>query len=597
MGGKYDDLSAEQLRALLVRRDAERKLGLVWERSTLAESASGDFVVLDLADAHSHQAAPYGNLLIEGDNKDALRVLVSTHRHAIDCIYIDPPYNTGNRDFIYNDRFVGKDDVFRQSLWLEFMHERLLLAARTLKPDDGVIFASIDDRQLPYLRLLMDQVFPNMHVGTFAWRRRGNNNAAREYFFSQDHEHVLCYAGPNFSFSGDEKQWNGYANPDGDPRGPWASDNLTLGFTSGQRPNLYYPLYDPVGDVWYPCDPNRVWAYASQVMAGDKKVRTSFMEEFVAEGKVLFPAGQEIVVFASLAELLDAIANRRAHPFLSADMPNLEFWVGRRIGTGKPRFKRHQRDLQRTHQPLSSWIRPASGTKSDENMEERTTLETGYSEEGSKALRRLLGRASFDYPKPPSLIASLLKQATRPDAVVMDFFAGSATTAEAVLRLNAEDGGNRRFIMVSKTEATDQDPGRNVCRDVAAVRIGKVIDDLSRNQDGVFASFAYLRCRSMRFNDLDYDLDDPAIWTFAQLSHDLPLTPFDPSRAVQVAHGPEGLVAYCDSPDQDAITELAGLARNRRIDVYTWMPGKVRDAIPSADVHGLPEAMLQGFPA
>ena len=134
----------------------------MWERDEIeADTAiNSDFVALTLDPALSHGDAPWDNLIIEGDNFDALRALRASHKGAIRCIYIDPPYNTGNRDFVYNDRFVDRTHRFRHSLWLEFMYQRLLLA-KELLADDGVIFVSIDDNELFRLGMLMDRVFGN----------------------------------------------------------------------------------------------------------------------------------------------------------------------------------------------------------------------------------------------------------------------------------------------------------------------------------------------------------------------------------------------------------------------------------------------------
>ena len=156
----YDTLDRETLIRLLQRRDAERQLGLVWERDEIEadKAINSDFVALTLDPALSHGDAPWDNLIIEGDNFDALRALRASHKGAIRCIYIDPPYNTGNRDFVYNDRFVDRAHRFRHSLWLEFMYQRLLLA-KELLADDGVIFVSIDDNELFRLGMLMDRVF------------------------------------------------------------------------------------------------------------------------------------------------------------------------------------------------------------------------------------------------------------------------------------------------------------------------------------------------------------------------------------------------------------------------------------------------------
>lgn len=194
---KYDHLEKDALIRLLERRDADRQLGLVWERDEIEadRALNDDFVALELDAGLSHGDAPWNNLIIEGDNFDALRALRASHKGSkpgIRCIYIDPPYNTGNRDFVYNDRFVDKTHRFRHSLWLEFMYRRLQLA-KELLADDGVIFVSIDDNELFRLGMLMDRVFGDSgHVATCVWQKRysRDNNSA----IGDVHEYLLCYA-------------------------------------------------------------------------------------------------------------------------------------------------------------------------------------------------------------------------------------------------------------------------------------------------------------------------------------------------------------------------------------------------------------------
>ena len=191
----YEDLDRDALIRLLRRRDAERQLGLVWERDEIEADAAinSDYVALQLDTALSHGNAPWDNLIIEGDNFDALRALRMSHKGAIRCIYIDPPYNTGNRDFVYNDRFVDKTHRFRHSLWLEFMYRRLLLA-KDLLADDGVIFVSIDDNELFRLGMLMERVFgPDNFVAQFIWRKVDSPND-NKVAITPDHEYVICYA-------------------------------------------------------------------------------------------------------------------------------------------------------------------------------------------------------------------------------------------------------------------------------------------------------------------------------------------------------------------------------------------------------------------
>ncbi len=179
---RYDHLSKDELLRLLAardRRDATR-FGLVWEANEIDrdEAINSDFVALDLVPEQSVGAEPWRNLIIEGDNFDALRALRMTHAGRVKCIYIDPPYNTGNRDFVYNDRFVDVNDSWRHSTWCEFMYQRLLLAKDLLR-QDGVIFVSIDDNEIFALGMLMKRVFSEANfIANVIWQKRYGGGAA-----------------------------------------------------------------------------------------------------------------------------------------------------------------------------------------------------------------------------------------------------------------------------------------------------------------------------------------------------------------------------------------------------------------------------------
>lgn len=260
MADKYEQYSQEELIRLLRERDRKPKFGLVWERDEIDHdnSLNDDFVVLDVLPELSAGDGPWRNLIIEGDNFDALRYLRMTHAGKVRCIYIDPPYNTGNKDFIYNDRFVDKEDVYKHSKWLEYLYRRLLLA-RELLSEDGVMLVSINDENRAKLELLLDQVFPGMWLGSFVWRTKDTGNDAGG-MFSHVHEHVLVFANPAFAFQGKPISLDKYKNLDGDPDGPYALDPLTKAHSYTERPNTYYPIQDPQTGYWYPCDPDRVWA-------------------------------------------------------------------------------------------------------------------------------------------------------------------------------------------------------------------------------------------------------------------------------------------------------------------------------------------------
>ncbi len=162
---KYDDLSREQLIELLKKRDRTKKLGLVWERDEIeADNAvDANFVAATIIPELSDRPAPWRNMVIEGDNYDALRWLRMTMAGQIKCIYIDPPYNTGAKDWVYNDHYANAEDAYFHSTWLEFLYRRLTLA-RDLLAEDGVILVSINDGQRAKLELMMDEAMPGMRV-------------------------------------------------------------------------------------------------------------------------------------------------------------------------------------------------------------------------------------------------------------------------------------------------------------------------------------------------------------------------------------------------------------------------------------------------
>jgi adenine-specific DNA-methyltransferase len=240
------------------------------------------------------------------------------------------------------------------------------------------------------------------------------------------------------------------------------------------------------------------------------------MEQYIRDGKVIFPKleDERVVTWKTKKELLDAIDRgdvplrpKNKTPLITRDLPDLDFWIGRPVGFGRPWFKRHLSDLQSEVRPVSSWIRGAS---EDEFLDEFSVgLVSQRSGTGEHSVNEILGFNAFPFPKPLSLIKNLLQQATRPNDIVLDFFAGSGTTGQAVLELNAEDGGQRRFILCSSTEATAKEPDKNLCRDVCAERMRRVIagyggkPGFTPEQGG---AFAYLRLDTLPTADAVFDV-------------------------------------------------------------------------------------------
>ena len=567
---QLDTLSAPELRRLLAEHLTRQKLGLYWERDAIAhdQALNADVVLPRVVPQYGHApegCAAHRNLIIEGDNFDSLRLLRSTHAGKVRVIYIDPPYNTGNKDWVYNDKFVGANDRWRHSQWLEFLYQRLLLA-RDLLTSDGVILVSINDENRARLELLMDEVFPGRRLGSLVWRTRQGSNADQACFLSVDHEHVLVYGNSAFAFNGFDKSYEMYSNTDNDPRGDWRIGDITLGFSFKERPNLYYPLTDPATGISYPCSPESVWRYATEArLKPGQRLQAKSMEEYIRLGQIVFPTNPRVETWNSMGELLQAIdANEVPRGgkslLLRRDLPDLEWWVGKPVGFGRPQFKRYKADLRNQTQPLSSWVVPSfeEGTyEADESLVSATN------QEGARQVAQIFGDRAFNYAKPASLIKGLLSQATGPGDIVLDFFAGSGTTGQAVLELNAEDNGQRRFILCSSTEATAKEPHKNLCRDVCAERLRRVIAGYGGKDGYTLAQggeFAYLQLDKLNAADVVLDATPAHAAALLALRNTATAPNQSSEQPVQmVAKGHDWLLVLCTESTQQALATLLAL--------------------------------------
>ena len=377
----------------------EERFGLDWpgRAAALAAAAAPACGRLEPCPVESVRTRTARHTFVEGENLATLRLLVPELAGQVAMIYIDPPYNT-REAMAYRDDFRGDGQdprARRHAAWLTMVAPRLALARRLLR-DDGLLFASIDDHELAHLRLLLDELYgEDRFLGTFVWRRRtGALDAASN--LSADHEYVLCYTKMTGRLAGRPRSFDGYANPDGDPRGPWIADNLSANKPGG---NTRYAITDPATGYEYWPPPGRYWPYNPETMAAK-----------IAEGRVLFPGRPD----------------------------------------GSPMLKRFQREARRTHRPVSTWIAAPRDPRDDGSGP--LTLASGLTTEGTRELKRVLGERVFTYPKPVSLIRGLVSQATRGDDLVLDFFAGTGTTAQAVVEANAADGAQRRFCCVQQAE-------------------------------------------------------------------------------------------------------------------------------------------------
>lgn len=606
--GKYDNLSKEELIKLITKRDADRKFGLVWERDQIEHdnALNNDYVFLELdSNLSLGNAKVYDNLIIEGDNFDALRYLNLTHKGKIKCIYVDPPYNTGNKDFVYNDHYIKEDDAYRHSTWLEFLYRRLLLA-RDLLREDGVLLVSINDENRSKLELLLDEVFPGMRAGSFVWRSRSGDNRKKGVNLSVNQEHILVYAMPNFSFRGDDKTYKDYSNPDNDPRGEWASRDLSGPATYKERPNTFYPIQDPKTKIWYPCNPNAVWRVSSgkNLSPSERaKLQDKAMDELIDEKRIKWPDKPKTKIWHSLEELYLDIEKGNVPTsgtgdlLLRKDLPNLEFYIGKLVGWGTPRRKKFKIELKDSVQPVSSWFRP----KSEENyieISDEEELMSGYTDEGSKLVKSIFGEKVFQFPKPLSLIQSLIMQASYNDDIILDFFAGSATTAHAVLKQNESDGGNRKFIMVSSAESTVKEQNKNICRDITAERVKRVILGYLKEK-GTGGNFAYLRAIRIDKEDIYIDLQHSQIWDALQLIHFNILTSNDNNSLFYMFQNNIKRIIYLPETNKKILNDLSNLLEKDTLStlIYSWQPAILEQYIYSnhVSIEQIPDHLIERF--
>ena len=372
------------------------------------------------------------NFLLEGDNLHSLNLLEKTNRGKVNIIYIDPPYNTGNKDFVYNDEFVGREDLFRHSTWLSFMSERLRIAYKLLSKD-GVIFVSIDDNEQAQLKLLMDEIFSEDNF-IMCMPRITKKSGKTTSAYAKNHDYILVYTKRDQDiFVMEEHEDNAfkYADEYIEERGKYKL-NQTLDYNSlSYSPSLDYPL-EIEGEVFYPGGSKELWEERQR----GKHRRADWAWRW---SKKLFQFGYDNG-FVVIKRKKDGSARIYTKTYLNA-----------KIG------KNSNGDFIIEHN------KRVKATSSIEYIDNK------YSNDNAKKDLSIFGLGDkFDYSKPVELIKKLIKAYYKNNALVLDFFAGSGTTAQAVLELNEEDGGSRRFIVCTNNE-------NNICREVTYQRIKSIL--------------------------------------------------------------------------------------------------------------------------
>ncbi len=487
----FDKLRAELSNDAL--EDGEERYQFTWPDKRVASRLANEPVNLTLRPCREESVDfdTTENLYIEGDNLDVLKVLRETYLGRVKMIYIDPPYNTGN-DFVYNDDFAqGKEDFEQNSGlfdaegnqtidpmqrnteangrfhtdWLNMIYPRLKVA-RDLLSEDGVIFISIDDNEVENLKKVCCEIFGERNfVSIINWKGRGGRQDSK--YYAVLHEYILCFAKniPQFSAGEEIKEGDIYPKYDEVAKRnyktqllrKWGSNSLRE-----NRPNLYYSITAPDGTEVFPT----IYSESKDSALGFVRIQgrwrhgASTLGKIIADGRVEF------------------LKNKWGE------------WV-----------------------PYEKIFEPRPG---EENTKKFTTWVDDISN-GTDTLKKLFGTPPFDYAKSPELVSLFLRMAdVDSDDVVLDFFSGSATTAHAVMKLNAEDGGHRKFIMVQLPEVTDEKSEArkagyaNIC-EIGKERIRragkKVKEEAGQATDGLDTGFRVLKLDSSNMEDVFYTPD------------------------------------------------------------------------------------------
>ena len=411
------------------------------------------------------------NFLIEGDNLASLKLLEKTHKGKIDLIYIDPPYNTGNKDFIYDDAFVDKNDTFSHSKWTSFINQRLYIA-RKLLSDNGAIFISVDDNEEAALKLLCDTIFgENCFIANISWQRTYSiRNDSKG--IPLEVEHILVYSKKKTwqpsKLQRTEKMDASYKNPDGD-RCKWMSGSPIASDAKTHQGMVYAIQHPLTGKLLYPNNTAH-WRYSQEQMLeymnGWCEYKLEDLHDDEKRAEICGVATSDVkknvkaIVLAKSFEESYPIAKA---VYDSGPWPRFYFTSA---GKGGIRRKVYA-DSVGGRIATNYWMYD----------------EVGHTDEAKKELKAIFeGIIPFDTPKPIRLLERIIQIGSNNKGIVLDFFAGSGSTGHAVMNFNANNkDSNRKFILCTNNE-------NNICRDVTYERIKRVID-----KEGYAASLKYYK--------------------------------------------------------------------------------------------------------
>lgn len=423
---KVQNNDDENIRAITEIENAlnEKKYGLVWEEHSekvdeMLEHNIPIFVEEEERKVTANENEAY-NFLLEGDNLHSLKLLEKTHKGKIDVIYIDPPYNTGNKDFIYDDSFVDKTDGYAHSKWLSFMEKRLIIT-RELLSNEGVIFISIDDNEQAQLKLLCDSVFgEDNFIGQLHWKRKkqpsylhGNIASVMEY---------ISVYGKNRNFS---PKLSIETTSDSTTRVDNASNQESERLIkAGIRAKLDSSI-----------------KFIKKGIYKNKTMSTEFLDDVqISEGRTLNKF-RAIARYRDSQERIDLFCNEDA------------LFITKNFGFRRDKLKLEQEKKKAITDLLLDW---------------------GDNQDAEKEFKKVVSTNKFSYPKPVKLLCNIFKSFGNKNVTILDFFAGSGTTGHAVMQLNKEDGGHRKYILCTNNE-------NNICEEVTYQRLKNIQEELPHN--------------------------------------------------------------------------------------------------------------------
>ena len=437
---------------------------------------------------YTYGQADSGNMIIHGDNLDALKALLPRYEGKVKCIYIDPPYNTGNEGWVYNDNVndpkikkwlgevVGKEgeDLSRHDKWLCMMYPRLRLLQRLLA-DDGAIFISIDDNEQAHLKLICDEIFgASNYVASIAWRRSYAPRSDSKGI-SREVESIVVYSkNPGWSphrLPRTEQMDSKYKRIDGDAR-LWRTDNASAPSASTHTGMVYAIQHPLTGEYVYP-PTGRCWGYGQDqmlaIMQEWAKYELRPLDDYNKRQRICGASTSgvpESINAILLARPFDEIKDETWTRYNSGSWPQLYFTSGGKGGIARKTYLDDK------------------GGRVVTNLWDYSDV--GHTDGASREIKSIFdGDVPFDTPKPSSLIERILRISTSPSDIILDSFAGSGTTAHAVLNMNKADGGNRKFILVEMEDYADS---------ITAERVKRVINGYGEGKnatEGTGSGFAF----------------------------------------------------------------------------------------------------------